>query len=158
MLITPVQAAASEAPARQELSSVQSLVRVPRCLLIVSGAPACLNRMLAALQRRVALTWTAAVAEVPSACRDRYDLVIVDVEPQAVPNVLNTVRTGARLNDCPVLVEGCRLALAPELAGVLPRYRAMQCGFADLLKLAHCHLFPTLAAQSPRAPHDNRFL
>ena len=36
----------------------------------------------------------------------------------------------------PVLVESGRLHTEPDLAGVLPRFRAMPCHFTELLKLA----------------------
>jgi hypothetical protein len=96
------------------------------------------------------------------ACCRRYDLVIVDVESRHVAGVLKTLRESAELADSPVLVERCQLdaafeltgELAGELAGILPRYRAMPCGFADLLKLVRWYLLPP----TPPQPGAGRLL
>jgi hypothetical protein len=159
MFTQHVKSAARGSHAAQQLAKGQSAAPPPRCLLIVSGAPDCLKRTLAALDMlEVEITWTASPEEAASACRCGYDLVIVDVEPQHVANVLKTVRESAELADHPVLVEPCRMEAAPGLAGVLPRYRAMPCGFADLLKLVHWYLFPATSPQPPFGVSAGRLL
>lgn len=140
--------AASPASAAKPMAPGHSAHQLPQCLLIVSGAPECQQRLLAALSIiEVEVTRIVSLEEAACACRHSYDLVIVDVEPQHVASVLKTVRENAELADRPVLVERCRLDAAPELAGVLPQYRAMPCGFTDLLKLVHWYLFPVTSPQ-----------
>ena len=151
MTTQPINYAARRASMANPRPDGHPAHQLPQCLLIVSGAPECLQRLLAALSAIEAeVTRIILLEEAASACRRRYDLVIVDVEPRHLANVLKTVRESAELADRPVLVEHCRLDAAPELAGVLPQYRAMPCGFADLLKLVHWYLLPvTSPQQSP---------
>jgi len=157
MITQSAKYSARWAETAKRLAKEQSADPPPRCLLIVDGAPVCLKRILAALDMmEVEITWTVSLEEAASACQSRYDLVIVDVEPLQVTNILKILRESAELAECPVLVEPCRMALAPELAGVLPQYRAMPCGFADLLKLARWYLLPV--TQQSYESHARRLL
>lgn len=70
----------------------------------------------------------------------RYDFVIVDVGPSRLTALLDAVRTRTQLADAPVLVEITRVAADANLAGVMPRYRAMPCGRPELLSLVRRRL------------------
>jgi len=128
-----------------------------QCLLIV--APERWQRLSAALDVvDVETTWCASLEEVVRVCRRRYDLVVVDVEPEHLVNILKTVREKAGHAEIPVLVECSRLGADPHLAGVLPRYRAMPCNFAELMKLIRWHLRPLASPHQSRHLSARRFL
>jgi hypothetical protein len=95
----------------------------------------------------VEITSILAPEETARACCREYDLVIVCADPRQIEGILRSVRESAQLADSPVLVERSRLDALPGLTGVLPRYRAMPCGFSDLLKLACAYLSPLTSPQ-----------
>jgi len=120
----------------------------PQCLLVVCGAPECLRRLLAALHDiDVEITTIIAPEETARACCRKYDLVIVCADPRQIEEILRSVREIDQLANSPVLVERSRLDALPGLTGVLPRYRAMPCGYSDLLKLARAYLSPLTSPQ-----------
>jgi hypothetical protein len=68
----------------------------------------------------------------------KYDLALIDVGPELLESVLKTVR--ATIAEIPLLVENSRVAVAGNIAGVLPKYRAMPCGRSDMMRLARRRL------------------
>src|SRR5690349_9762932 len=143
----PKQQNAPGANIAQSISGRSSNQR-PQCLLIVCGAPECLRRLLAALNNiDVEITSVVSPEEIARACCRKYDLVIVCADPRQMEGILRSVRESAQLADSPVLVERSRLDALPGLTGVLPRYRAMPCGYSDLLKLARAYLSPLTSSQ-----------
>ena len=70
---------------------------------------------------------------------DRHDLAVVDVGPALLEPLLGNLRASEGHSEIPVLVEQSRIAAAP-VTGVLPKYRAMPCSHAELIKLARRRL------------------
>jgi hypothetical protein len=107
-------------------------------LLLISDAP---ERWQTALNfNGVKLSIARTAAEAAQACRRPHDLAVVAVAAEALTDVLATLRAGVAQQQMPVLVENSNAIQTPALAGVLPAYRAMPCGFDDLLKLARRRL------------------
>jgi hypothetical protein len=84
----------------------------------------------------VEITGAASPEELRRACRRTHDLAVIDVSARSLPEVLHTLRSSERHNGIALLVEASRVNTEPDLAGLLPLYRAMPCGRSDLLKLA----------------------
>lgn len=111
--------------------------KMKQCLLIVFGAPERLHALCDLLQSTdTDISCCGSIADVGLLAARKYDLVIVDVGPGEVVKVLRLVRNHEIEASLPVLVESGRLRSEPELAGVLSLFRAMPCGFTELLKLA----------------------
>lgn len=107
-----------------------------RCLLIVDGLPKRIQQWQEALDKMgVESRWCGSLQEVAKACCCDYDFVIVDVEKIPLERLLRVVREKSKREEMPILVERSHLTMTPALAGVLPHYRAMPCGFAEIIKL-----------------------
>jgi hypothetical protein len=83
-------------------------------------------------------TCAASAEELRRACHREHDLAVIDVDVASLPEVLRTLRASERHSGISLLVEASRVASESGLAGLLPRYRAMPCSRADLLKLTRC--------------------
>jgi CheY-like chemotaxis protein len=70
----------------------------------------------------------------------KYDLVLIDVGPELLESLLKTFRANSGHAEIPLLVENSRVAGATNIAGVLPRYRAMPCGRGEMIRLARRRL------------------
>jgi DNA-binding response OmpR family regulator len=66
---------------------------------------------------------------------ERHDLAVVDIGPALLEPLLRNLRASKEHSEVPVLVEQSRIAAAP-VAGMLPKYRAMQCSHDELIRLA----------------------
>jgi DNA-binding response OmpR family regulator len=120
-------------------------------VLIVSDEPERLTRLRAPLDTgAVEITSAASLTELRRACRASYELAVIDVRPARVAAVLKTLRASAGGQDIPLLVENSRLTNEPKLAGLLPLYRAMPCGFAEMIELARRRLKATTGARKAR--------
>jgi len=105
-------------------------------LLIVSDSSERLTELRASLDAaEMEITGATSAEELSCACRRRYDLAAIDVDPAHLAGVLQALRTSAGHAEIPLLVEASRLSAEPGLAGLLPKYRAMPCSRADLLAL-----------------------
>lgn len=106
-------------------------------MLIISDSKDGSKRLQASLSAGgVAITIVDSPSEVRRACQQGHDLVIVDVGPECVADVLRDIRSSARHAEIPVLVEAGRISRESSLVGVLPRFRAMPCSGDELIKLA----------------------
>ncbi|MGH9852060.1 MAG: hypothetical protein ACREBD_19665 [Blastocatellia bacterium] len=106
-------------------------------LLIVTDCSDRLQGLKASIQTdEVDITGAASPEELSSACHHEHDLAVIDVGPDRLPEVLCTLRSSERHSKISLLVEASRIVVAPGLAGLLPKYRAMPCSRFDLLKLA----------------------
>ena len=106
-------------------------------LLIFSDCPdrlIKLNALLAAGETEI--TRATSLEELRHACRGGHDLAVIDVGPAYLVAVLEALRDSEGYAEIPVLVEASRLAAAPGLTGVLPKYRAMPCSHVELVTLA----------------------
>jgi DNA-binding NtrC family response regulator len=114
-------------------------------LLLVSDSPDRLRAMQAGLNRNeFDITGVCSVEELTAACREYHDVVALDVSPAQVAPMLKMIRTSASHTTVPVLVEATRIGDNLNLAGVLPRYRAMPCSYAEMLTLARGRSAPAM--------------
>ena len=90
-------------------------------------------------------TWRASTEEIIRALDSSYEVVIVDVEPERLTDVLRAVRELTDHAVVLVLVECGSLNAAANLAGVLPSYRAMACSYSELVKLVHWRFTPSIS-------------
>lgn len=125
-------------------------------LLIVSDSAERLRELRATLGFcEVEITAAASVEELRRLGDfARFDLAVVDVSPRAIPSVLNLLRDVKGGEETTILVESWHLAGQPELAGVLPRFRAMPCSRAELLRLVCGRIAP----DSPRPDFQRELL
>ena len=108
-----------------------------RRLLIFSDCPDRMTQLYSSLAAgEIDITVATSPEELRQVCRHGHDLAVIDVGPEQLVTVLNTLRDSEGYEEIPVLVEASRLASAPSLAGVLPKYRAMPCSHAQLITLA----------------------
>ena len=71
-----------------------------------------------------------------------YALVVIDMAPVKLLEVLKTTRASEALAELPVFVEASRIVAEASLAGLLPRYRAMPCSYSELAALTRQRLAP----------------
>jgi hypothetical protein len=121
-------------------------------LMVVGSSPERLQRLRAALGPPGAkIAWRASTEEIMLALDSSYEVVIVDVEPERLPDMLRAVRERMDRAVVLVLVECGSLNAAASLAGVLPKYRAMACSYSELVKLVHWRFAQSFSPhQSPR--------
>ncbi|HWQ35760.1 MAG TPA: response regulator [Blastocatellia bacterium] len=120
-------------------------------LLIVTDSSERLGYLSSALSTsRSEITSARSPEEVRRACQERHDLAIVDVTPEQLPEVLGIVRASAGHAEIPLLVAIGRIAADPAVTGVLPKYRAMPCGPAELVALARRRLTSLTERQAAR--------
>ncbi len=106
-------------------------------LLIVSDEVNSSNFLQSEMRlSEVEITRATSAEEIKRACFGGHDLVVVDVAPGKVIDVLEALRGSDGCKDISVLVDTTRLVGDPSLAGVLPAYRAMPCNSSELVKLA----------------------
>ena len=106
-------------------------------LLIVSDEVNSSNYLYSEMKlSEVEITRATSAEEIKHACFGGHDLVVVDVAPGKVVDVLEALRGSDGCKDSSVLVDTTRLAGDQSLAGVLPAYRAMPCNSSELVKLA----------------------
>jgi hypothetical protein len=105
-------------------------------LIVVGSCPERIQRLRVALGDAGAkITWRASTEEIIRALDSSYEVVIVDVEPERLADMLMAVRERTDRAVVLVLVECGSLNAAANLAGVLPIYRAMACSYSELVKL-----------------------
>ena len=127
-----------------------SPVGQPR-VLIVSDSAERLAGLRALLNTGgVEITGATSLEEASRACERRQDLAVVDVAPPLLAGVLRALRSSAGSVESSVLVEASRLGAGDDLNGVLPRYRAMPCGRADLIALARRRTSPAAGRRSAK--------
>ena len=113
-------------------------------LLIFSDCPDRLVKLKAALAAgEIEISSATTPEELYRICRDGHDLAVIDVGPASLVAVLDALRDSEGYAEIPVLVEASRLATAPGLTGVLPKYRAMPCSHAELITLARRRISAT---------------
>src|SRR5215813_2206434 len=107
-------------------------------LIVVGSCPERMQRLRAALGDAGAkITWRASTEEIIRGLDSSYEVVIVDVEPGRLTDMLTAVRERTDRAVVLVLVECGSLNAAANLAGVLPIYRAMALSYSELVKLVH---------------------
>ena len=74
--------------------------------------------------------------ELKTACESLFELALIDVTSADLVECISTIRESPYGANCPVLVASERLSSGTELAGMLPKFRAMPCVYDDLLRLA----------------------
>lgn len=112
-------------------------------LLIVTDSVERAVQLRAALEAHADCVTVAVTAhELRCACRHGPTLAVVDVGPERIVETLEILRSCRGCAAISLLVEHGRLAAASDFAGVLPQYRAMPCGYDDLLRLVRRRAAP----------------
>ena len=146
--------------AARAVPTTVSLMRAnPSRLLIVSDEP----KHLKALQLElgvsgVEITNATTTEEVRLACRSGHDLAVIDVAPDTVLGVLETLRGSEGHGDISVLVDTSRLLEDSSLAGVLPTFRAMPCNSEELVRLARSRVTITKKRRTSNIADSNKVL
>jgi DNA-binding NtrC family response regulator len=149
----------SQTVAQVVRSSVNIARKAKSRLLLVSDQPSHLKALQAELNvGEVEITNATSAEEVRDACRAGHDLVIVDVEPGIVVDVLETLRASEGHGEISVLVDNSRLVTEPKLAGVLPTFRAMPCNFEELVRLARHRVKSSTARLSVNSTGSSKVL
>jgi DNA-binding NtrC family response regulator len=105
-------------------------------LLLVTDSPERLKALTSGLaDANFEITCACSVDEVRTACRNHHDLAAVDVEAANVKPMLSALRASAGHKAIMLLVESSKVGNDPNLAGVLPTYRAMPCSQTQMLAL-----------------------
>lgn len=105
-------------------------------LLLVTDSPERLKSLKANLaDANFEITSACSVDELRTACRKHHDLAAVDVEAANVKPMLSTLRASAGHKAIMLLVESSKVGNDPNLAGVLPTYRAMPCNQTQMVEL-----------------------
>jgi hypothetical protein len=88
--------------------------------------------------------------DVTGICQEAYDVVILDVPATALALALKAIRASERNARSLVLVEASRVSGESNLAGVLPRYRAMPCSLTEMIALLRQSAEPRGASRHAR--------
>lgn len=124
-----------------ESQSLRQPMGKPRFLIVCDSADR-LKRLRSLLDTGEAeITCVSSLQELDQACRSEHDLAIVDVQQAEIRGVLKTIRESAGHTRIPLLVK--RITAEPDLAGILPKYRAMPCSESELLTLARQQINPS---------------
>ncbi len=121
-------------------------------LIVVGSSPERMRRLRIALGDAGAkIAWRASTEEIMLALDSSYEVVVVDVGPGRLTDMLRAVRERTDRAVVLVLVECGSLNAAANLAGVLPCYRAMALGYSELVILVHWRFTQSFSPhQSPR--------
>jgi DNA-binding NtrC family response regulator len=105
-------------------------------LLIIADSTRELSRLKAAFgAAQVEINGVATAEDLPAALKRAHDVAIIDVEPARLENTLNALRANELHARIPAFVVNGRVIGQRELAGVLPKYRAMPCTQREMLAL-----------------------
>ncbi len=149
----------SQAATKVVRKSVTLARKAKSRLLIVSDEPKHMKTLQAELgMSEVEITNATNAEEVRRACRGGHDIVVVDVEPGIVVDVLETLRGSEGYSEISVLVDNSRLGMEPKLAGVLPAFRAMPCSSEELVRLARHRVTSSTARFSVNSTGSNKVL
>lgn len=125
-------------------------IRHPR-LLLVTDSRERLNELRAILNMNgIEVTGTVNTEEFNRARNTSHDVVVIDVNPQRLPQVLSDLRERSANSNASLLVEVGSISGTSSLAGVLPKYRAMPCGTAELRSLTRSRLFKNLQSRQAK--------
>ena len=105
-------------------------------VLIISDTAERIPNFLSAFQPRdVEITSIVFPEEWGYAASCNFDLALVDVGPAMLEPLLKAIRSDAGHADIPVLVELRRSIETGNVAGVMPKYRAMACSRNEMIHL-----------------------
>lgn len=105
-------------------------------LLIVSDSPENLKSLKAGISEAdFEISSVCSIEDLGSACREYHDLAVVDVEATKLKPMLSTLRSSTGHKAIMLLVESSRVTNDPNLAGVLPAFRAMPCNHTQIQTL-----------------------
>jgi hypothetical protein len=132
------------APPRPESGAHSSELRWRFGLLLICDSTEELQSLRAALAFCEAeITSASSLKDVIRVCANgRFDLIIVNLGPELLPDLLRLLRIECGHGETPILVESGRVGNDRALAGVLPRFQAMPCTRLELLRLICSHSTP----------------
>jgi hypothetical protein len=110
-------------------------------LLMVADSANHLEELITALGGQgVGITAVVLPADPPDLHADLHDLAVIDVSPTKLKELLMNFRQPGKARELPLLVAARSVSAAPELLGVLPQFRAMACGPAEMRSLIRHYL------------------
>jgi DNA-binding response OmpR family regulator len=115
------------------------VVSRPRALIISDSAERIPRLQSVLPPDEVEITSVVFPEEWGYAATGKHDLVLIDVGPELLDTLLRVLRTSGHA-EIPVLVENGRIAEVSSIAGVMPKYRAMPCGHAEMMRLVRRRL------------------
>lgn len=121
----------------------------PRLLLVCDSAAGAARLQSALNLGLIEIVSVSQSEELSRLVKQEYTLAVIDVAPATLVDVLTTIRANEKLATLPVFVEASQIISETSFAGVLPKYRAMPCGYADLVTLVRQRLAPTSRALNP---------
>lgn|SRR5262245_26313551 len=140
----------SQSTATKRSQSRRQPVAKPRFLIVCDSVDR-LKKLRSALDTGGAeITGISSLQELDRACVSEHDLAIVDVQPAQILRVLKTLRASVGHARIPLLVEASKFTAEHNMAGVLPKYRAMPCSDAELLTLAQQQINPSNGRRNER--------
>ncbi|MGH9845934.1 MAG: hypothetical protein ACREEM_45095 [Blastocatellia bacterium] len=142
----PIPNSSIEQPNVRKTSGAERPAQNSKRLLLISDAPERMQTLESAFSLgepgEVEMTKASSAEELARSCAGRHDLAVVDVAPQRLARILQTLRESDGHNRIPVLVERSRLPHDHVPESLLPAYRAMPCSFEEMKKLARHNLVP----------------
>jgi DNA-binding NtrC family response regulator len=137
---------ASQSIVMQPAPTAEAGASPEHSLMVIGSSPERMQRLRAALGNTGAkITWRSSTAEIIRALDSSYEVVIVDVEPERLTDMLRAAPERTDRAVVLVLVECGSLNAAANLAGVLPIYRAMACSYSELVKLVNWRFTPSVS-------------
>lgn len=121
----------------------------PRVLLVCDSAAGTAKLSSALKLGAVEIVSVSHGEELSRLAGQEYTLAVIDVAPAKLVEVLKTIRASERQAGLPLFVEASRIISEASFAGVLPQYRAMPCGYAELVTLVRQRLAPTQRTPNP---------
>lgn len=75
--------------------------------------------------------------DLQQACLEPHEMAVIDLESSALEAALKMLRANDLHANIPLLVSAVRVIGETDLAGVLPKYRAMPCSLTEMAALVH---------------------
>jgi CheY-like chemotaxis protein len=119
----------------KQSDAIPPTISKPRVLIVSDKAERIPDLLSAFHPHDVEITSVVFPEEWGYASGDHYDLALIDVGPEMLEPLLRTIRGSAGHADIPVLVELSRSMRASQVAGVMPKYRAMACSREEMIHL-----------------------
>jgi len=105
-------------------------------LLLVSDALDGMSQFRGSIKKEASeITVVYSLDELPAVLAAPHDLAILDLSTENIREVLDQIRSSPFHVDIPILVDKTRLNFTGEMAGIMPKYRAMPCTPMELIAL-----------------------
>jgi len=124
--------------------------KLPR-LLLISESPHASSEFRRSIKDGSAdMTTVFDLGNLPDALASPHDIAIVQVSTSSIQLVLEQIRRSIIHVDIPILVDRTQLNFTGELAGIMPRFRAMPCTPAELISLTQRRIATHIEKSRPK--------